>query len=132
MVFGVIYLIVHQSECLSWSQFPFVFVQLYVRNTITYVSEDKWFILSEAQIYSELMICHGTTAGTGDIKRTLPLTYPRGALLALAEVDAMEPVHTSELGARGWKWDEQEKRRLKQSGPSLDRADEDPSSEARL
>lgn len=68
----------------------------------------------------------------GDIKRTLPLTYPRGALLALAEVDAMEPVHTSELGARGWKWDEQEKRRLKQSGPSLDRADEDPSSEARL
>lgn len=46
---------------------------------IIYVSEDKLFILFELQIYSDLMICHGTMVGTGDIKkRTLTLTFPKG------------------------------------------------------
>ena len=46
---------------------------------IIYVSEDKLFILFEPQIYSGLMVCHGTMVGTGDIKkRTLTLTFPEG------------------------------------------------------
>ena len=37
---------------------------------ITYVYEDKLLILFKPQIYSELMICHGTK------KRTLILAFP--------------------------------------------------------
>lgn len=79
-------------------------------NIIIYVSEDKLIIPFEPQIYSELLVCHGTVIGTSDIrKRALTLTFPWRTLQSVVEVGTKCCVDTSLPGERGWKYSESER-----------------------
>lgn len=61
-------------------------------NIIIYVSEDKLIIPFEPRIYSELLVCHGTS----DIReRALTLTFPWRTLPSVMEVGTRCCVDTS-------------------------------------
>lgn len=60
-------MIISLSMPVGWICFEPVFSN-YVLSTISQVSEDTLFFLSEAQIYRVYTVCHCTVVSTGDKK----------------------------------------------------------------